>query len=113
MSDHPSLPQNVIDAFHLMWSKFPGPVTLVHRSRMIMAANPVAVSIGRNPGIKCSQIPPASAHAGCLADKTLDEGLAKLKLMITPEYQRMAYWVPIEGHPEYFLHFSTALSDKD
>ena len=112
MTNHPALPAEVIRAFHLMWDKFPGPVTLVHRSRLVMAANPVAVSLDREPGVKCSQLPPASAHAGCLGNKTLDEGRAQLKLAVTPEYQRMVYWVPIEGYPEYFLHFSTALSDQ-
>lgn len=113
MSDTPALPGNVIEAFHLMWSKFPGPVTLVHKSRMIMAANPVGISLGRIPGIKCSTLPPASSHEGCLGNKALSENCAKLKKLVTPEYQRMVYWVPVEGYPDYFLHFSIALSDHE
>ena len=111
MPEAPTLPTGVIEAFHLMWNKFAGPVTLVHRSRLVMAANPAAVSIGREPGIKCSQLSPASSHAGCLANKALDEGKAKIRLVVTPEYQPMAHWVPIEGYPDFFLHFSTPIAE--
>ena len=107
MATAPALPENVIKSFHLMWDKFPGPATLVHKSRTIMAANPVGISLGRVVGIKCSTLPPASSHDGCLGNKALCEGRAQLKKVVTQEHQRMAYWVPIEGYPDYFLHFSS------
>lgn len=113
MSDTPTLPESVIAAFHLMWSKFSRPVTLVHKSRTVMAANAAGIALGRVPGVKCSTLPSTSSHKGCLGNKALSEGRTKLKKLVTPEYECMVYWVPIEGYPDYFLHFSTDVSDPD
>jgi hypothetical protein len=62
----------VIAAFHLIWDKFPEPVTLVHRSREILAVNEMAKQIGRISGTKCSQIGTPASHRVCKANQALD-----------------------------------------
>ena len=47
MPESATLPQNVIDAFHLMWNGFPEPVMLTHKSFKVLAINRACAARGR------------------------------------------------------------------
>ena len=48
--------QSVIDAFQMMWGKFPEGVMLVDKSRKIIAVNAACATVGFAAGMICSQI---------------------------------------------------------
>ncbi len=104
------LDRKVVEAFELMWGKFPEPVTLVHKSREVIAVNSACASFGRNPGVKCNEQGPAEAHSGCLANRALSSQEATYKSMILGDKHIISYWLPIEGYPDYFIHFGVGVT---
>lgn len=96
----------LIDAFHLMWDHYPAPCTLVHRSREVIAVNPACREIGREPGMDCSRHGPAENHRGCLADKAVAEHKAYRARKVANGSERIAFWLPIDGFADYYVHFS-------
>jgi hypothetical protein len=110
MQTSPSLPGNVIEAFHLMWGNFPESVTLVHKSGYVMAVNRAAEAMGLiEPGMNCAKIGD-KPHKGCLADKALASGETKYVHIPLPDGETTGFWIPLEGYPEFFLHFSVGLT---
>ncbi|MDR1019678.1 MAG: hypothetical protein LBL73_02885 [Synergistaceae bacterium] len=97
--------QEVIDAFHLMWDNFPEPVSLVHRSREVVAVNKEHYM---EPGVICARTGDPGSHAGCLANEALRSG----KAVVVPNHsnaedkERLTHWIPLDGCPDYFIHFS-------
>nr|NJM03946.1 hypothetical protein [Desulfobacula sp.] len=111
MQTNPSLPEHVIESFHLMWGMFPENVMLVHKSRQVMAINKAAEAMAFiKPGMSCAQIGPPQSHKGCLADKALSSGEAKFVHIPLPDGEAVGFWVPLEGYPEFFLHFNVGLA---
>ncbi len=107
----PSLPDAVIEAFHLMWGNFPEGVSLVHKSRQVMAVNKAMEKQGIvKPGMNCAKIGSPEAHKGCLANKALASGEAAFVHMPLPGRDGVGFWIPLDGYPEFFLHFSVGLS---
>jgi hypothetical protein len=104
MLKHP-LPQEVVDAFHTMWDLFPEPVSLVHKSREVIAVNKVHYL---TPGAICARRGRGGPHNDCQANQALQEQKAVVVSKHSPleKQQLITYWVPIVGHPEYFIHFS-------
>ncbi|MCR5756826.1 MAG: hypothetical protein K6F95_02840 [Selenomonas sp.] len=98
--------QEVIQAFHAMWDKFPEPVTITQRSREIIAVNKKAAEFGLKPGIKCSSIGKPEDHKGCLCNKAIDENEAIGVAYEGPYGKAYGYWVPVAERPEWILHFS-------
>jgi hypothetical protein len=97
----------LLQAFHLMWDNFPETVTLVHKSREILAVNKAGVKENRKKvGLFCSQLPPAEVHKVCRAEQALKTGLG----VCLPKYEgggvKLVYWVPLDGWPEVFVHFN-------
>lgn len=109
MNDFAQKHPDVIKAFHLMWDGYPGVATLVHKSREIIAANPTAASIGRKPGEICIKLGKPEEHAGCLAGECLREQKGKSIKKLVGSSERVLLWVPLEGYPEYYLHFSVVV----
>ncbi|MDR1376527.1 MAG: hypothetical protein LBJ22_03365 [Synergistaceae bacterium] len=99
--------QKVTDAFHLMWDNFPEPVTLVHKSREVAAGNKENEHF-REPGTICARTGVKGSHAGCRANEALASG----KAVTAPHYSSLedkymiTYWVPLDGYPDYYVHFS-------
>lgn len=106
LADKPEL-QELIAAFHLMWDHFPEPVQLTHKSFEIIAMNPSMEIIGRHVGMRCIKHGPAESHKGCLAHKALNEHKAKYSTSIINGKESVAYWLPVDGYPDYYLHFGT------
>ena len=107
MLKHP-LPQEVVDAFHTMWDMFPEPVSLVHKSREVIAVNRVHYL---TPGAICAKRGRGGPHKGCLADQAIQEQKAVVVSKHSPleNQQLITYWVPVAGHPEYYIHFSVRI----
>jgi hypothetical protein len=97
--------QEVIDAFHLMWDNFPDPVSLVHKSREVAAVNKAHYL---EPGVICARTGREGSHAGCRANEALKSG----KAIVCPNHseaedkERITYWIPLDGHSDYYVHLS-------
>jgi hypothetical protein len=99
--------QEVIDAFRLMWDNFPEPVSLVHKSREVIAVNKEHDNY-MEPGVICARTGNRGSHAGCLANEALKSG----KAVVAPNHsslegkERLTYWIPLDGYSDYYIHFS-------
>ena len=101
-----AIPPVVIEAFHLMWDNFPEPASLVHKSREVMAVNKAHGALGYlKPGMNCSKTGAPGAHKGCLANQALASGEAVYAVVKPAAKEIIAYWLPLDGHPEFFVHF--------
>lgn len=92
--------------FRLMWGNYPGSATLVHKSRRIVAANPAGLAFGKRLGAICSQLGKPDDHRGCLAERVLKERRPMWIIKELPAGRRMVFWLPLDGQPDYYLHFS-------
>jgi len=103
--------QSVIEAFQLMWGNFPEPVTLIHKSRKVLAVNTVCKNSGRmQPGMNCAKQGSHENHAGCLANQALSSRQATYKKVIYGSHEIISYWIPVEGYPEFFVHFGVGVT---
>ena len=110
MSEPVTLPQNVIDAFHLMWNSFPEPVMLTHRSFQVMAINRACEARGMKPGFFCNRLGGPEQHNGCLAQKCVRTGETQYVSIPLPDHEAVGFWLPIEGYPDFYLHFGVGTS---
>ena len=110
MSETATLPQNVIDAFHLMWNGFPEPVMLTHKSFEVVAVNRACAARGFKPGFHCNKLGTPEQHKGCMAQKCVRSGEAQCKAIQMPDNEAVGFWLPVEGHPDFFLHFGVGTS---
>ncbi len=99
----------VIEAFKLMWGNFPEPATLVHKSREIIAVNAAGRDFGREEGLNCAKLGP-EPHRGCLANQALATQKPAFSKSKMGEREIISYWLPIEGYPEYFVHFGIGVT---
>lgn len=107
MSAADNLPQSVIEAFHLMWGNFPSAASLVHKSREVVAVNKVwEKQGGLKQGMNCAKIATPEAHRGCLANQALSTREAAFVIAESDGLERIKFWLPLDGYPEYFVHFS-------
>ena len=100
----------IIEAFHMMWDKFPWVVLLNKKNREIVAANKAAEELGYQPGKKCFQVAnDTEIHAGCKANEALEKGVFQRSVDYNKETNRVmdAYWIPISVEPELYVHFAT------
>ena len=96
------------EAFHLMYDNFPEGVQLTHKTKRIVAVNPAMRARGREAGMVCATHGPAESHRGCLAAKALQEQRPRWR-QADPKpngLKPIVYWIPLPGHPDYFLHFA-------
>lgn len=100
----------VIEAFHLMWGNFPEPATLVHKSREVIAVNAACEVIGRVKSMNCATHGAPEAHRGCLADQALRAQQSAFKKAKIGEREIIAYWLPVDGYPELFVHFGVGVT---
>ena len=98
--------QKIIDAFHLMWDSFPEPVRLIEKSRTILAVNKASEKDGSQVGTTCSSKPPLEAHKICKANAALAAQEYRYIKWKGESRDVISFWLPIDGYPEYFIHFS-------
>ncbi|MCD8352636.1 MAG: hypothetical protein LUC93_18695 [Planctomycetaceae bacterium] len=101
-------PAELVAAFHLMYDRFPGACTLVHKTKRVAAVNPACKDIGREVGMICSKHGPPEAHKGCLANQAVAEHAAKRVQTTSYGAERVIYWLPVDGYDDYYIHFSAA-----
>jgi hypothetical protein len=95
------------EAFSLMWGTYPAPASLVHKSRTIIAVNEACRAGGREPGMNCAEWDTPERHRGCLADRALKEQTAQYKEVRGAAGTFRVYWLPVPGHPDFYVHFTT------
>ena len=105
--DLPNIDPGVTEAFNLMWGSYPGPASLVHKSRTIIAVNEACRAGGRKPGMNCATWESPDRHRGCLANRTLAEQAPLHKEVRRPEGVFRVYWLPVPGFPDLYIHFTT------
>lgn len=98
--------QSVIKAFHLMWDNFPESVMLINKDREIIASNKAGEERGRTAGIKCSSLLPATGHKGCKANEALKNHEYTYRKKKGDLGDVVSFWLPIDGYPDYLIHFS-------
>lgn len=99
----------LIEAFHLMWDHFPGPSSLVHKTKKVIAANPACIAMGREPGMYCSRTGSPESHKGCLAAKALAEHRAERIQVEADGTHRAVFWLPVDGFDDYYIHFGVTM----
>ena len=100
----------LVKAFHLMWGNFPEPATLVHKSREVIAVNAACQIIGRVAGMNCAKHGAPEAHRGCLANQALSTQQPAFRKSNSGEKEVIAYWLPVDGYPELFIHFGVGVT---
>lgn len=97
----------LLKAFHMMWDHFPEPCRLIHRSREVVAMNPPCAAIPREVGSICAQEPPLEKHRGCRAGEALETHRAQtLYGRRADGTEATAYWLPVDGYPDFYVHFA-------
>ena len=93
----------VIKAFHLMWDNYPESAMLI---------NKVAPSTGRIEGNKCALVEPLEQHKGCRAEEAWKNGEASYRKKVGKLGDVVSFWIPVDGYPDYLVHFSVGSIQK-
>ncbi|WP_321530694.1 hypothetical protein [uncultured Desulfuromonas sp.] len=102
--------ESVIDAFQMMWGKFPEGVMLVDKSRTVLAVNAACATSGLEAGMVCSKLGSPESHRGCLANHALANQKAKFKKISMNGKEFISFWVPVVGQDNIFLHFTVGMT---
>jgi len=98
--------RKVIDAFHLMWSRFPEPAMLINRGKRVVALNWACRRAEPKVGSYCHEIGGCKDLGNsCLLNHCLETGQAVHTKVNTGKKQWSIHWVSLEGYPDYCVHF--------
>ncbi len=104
----------LVRAFQLMWGHYPEPAQLAYKDREIIALNAASESVGQVKGKKCSSCGTPEVHKGCLANQAISTQQPVFKKNNYGDREVVAYWMPVDGYPDLFVHFSIgAIIDYD
>ncbi len=104
--DYRSQDEKVIEAFQIMWSKYPEPAMLINRGKRVMAVNWASRFVEPNIGAYCHEIGGCQEMGNtCLMNKCIDDHQAAHIKINQGSKQWTIHWVPIEGFPDYCVHF--------
>ncbi len=104
----------LIKAFHLMWDCFPSSASLLKKDRTVLACNPAAAERGYEVGAKCFHATKqTSVHKQCKANEAMREQTAQRELVYNATRNTVseAYWFPVPGHNDVYLHAVINLSE--
>lgn len=109
--------QEIIDSFQRMWGTFPEPVMLVHKNRTVLAVNDLGKSLGIPLEIKCFSLNHAekgiNGHChGCKANEALRTGHAIARKETVNGVELIAYWVPVKGVADTYVHFGVGTAES-
>ena len=99
--------------FHINWDNFPFPVMLIQKDRMILAINKTAQKMGIPEGTQCFNLADGSVCKGCQAGHALKEQNTKRKVSYHATFKKVidAYWVPLAGQDNLYLHFNIDITE--
>lgn len=100
--------EELIQAFHLTWDRFPGPARLIDKKNYVLAANQAAEAAGLTAGQICAKMGAPESHKGCKKALTLSTQTAQVD---RPVPEKIRAWVPVDGYPEIVVHFSVMLPE--
>jgi len=100
----------LIEAFHLMWDRYPEQVRLIDRSFMVIAGNPAYTEAGGQTGVHCNVGDPAF-HRGCKAIAALNAKETMIKKTEVGGLLWESYWIPVAGEDDYYIHFTNGLNE--
>jgi hypothetical protein len=105
--------EEILKAFHLMWDPFPHGVLLLKKNRTIVDANAKAMERVDILGKKCYALSgkETGIHTGCLADTALKEGVSQRAVIKREGRIIDAYWLPVRGEEDLFVHFTIYTTD--
>lgn len=108
-----SVNEEIFRNFHLFWDNFPFPVMLVHKDRTILDRNRAGEAVGYVAGSKCVDMGSKEDHKGCLANQALrDQSGKRVVGYVAPAKAVLdAYWIPLAGSEELYLHFFTDITE--
>lgn len=95
--------QKVIEAFHMMWGSFPGPVRLIHKNQTVLAVNETALNMGMETGVPCFSIGNPEAHKGCRANEAISSNKAQVSNV---GQEKFKYWLPVKDCADVYVHFT-------
>ena len=126
MSDQPTtikeeIDEFAIEAFMMIWGKYPEPAMLVHQSRSLVAVNQACRDFGWQPGNMCARHCSTKVHEeclqktnSCLADQALAAGQGMCVRKKSGQAEMTVHWLPIKNNPEYYVHFfAGSVTDPD
>lgn len=107
--------KKVIEAFQTMWHRYPEPAMLINRGKRVIAQNWACRHANRKVGSYCHEIGGCKDLGNsCLLNHCLETGQAVHTKVNTGKKQWSIHWVPIEGYPDYCVHFFAAsLEDNE
>lgn len=98
--------RKVIEAFKLMWSSYPEPAMLINRGKRVMALDWACRHAQRDVGSYCHEIGGCKDMGNsCLLRRCLDTRQGVHTKVNTGKKQWSIHWVPLEGYPDYCVHF--------
>lgn len=98
--------KKVIEAFKTIWNKYPEPAMLINRGKRVMALNWACREAGPSVGSFCHEISGCQdVNNNCLINHCLDKRQAAHIKINDGKKQWSIHWVPLEGHPDYCVHF--------
>ncbi len=101
--------EELVRAFHMMWDNYPEMVRLIDRRFNVIAGNPAYYRMGGKDGVKCNTGNPA-LHRGCQAMNALKTQETKTLRSEVDGAVWEAYWVPVAGESDYYVHFTNGFS---
>lgn len=102
--------KDLICAFEAMWGKYPEPVRLINNKFMIVGVNEAYKNLGGTTGVRCNTLLTPEFHKGCKAMKSLKTQETQTIVSKDDKSEWTTYWIPVQGYPEYFIHFTNGLS---
>lgn len=100
--------EELIQAFHLTWDRFPRQARLIDKGNHVLAVNQAAEAAGLTAGQICAKMGDPESHKGCRKALALSIQTAQVD---RPIPEKIRAWVPIDGFPEVVVHFSVMLPE--
>jgi hypothetical protein len=97
--------EEIIAGFHALFDNFPEPVMITQKSRVMIAVNKKAAQFGLVPGNRCADLGKPEQHEGCRLSIAADTGKPVSISYDGPFGRAYGYWVPVDGRPDWMLHF--------
>lgn len=103
--------KELVKAFHMMWDNYNEQVRLIDRKFRVVAGNKAYMAFGGLTNVPCN-IGNPELHKGCKAMACLKNNETMIKSSEVNGVKWDSYWVPVEGYPDYYVHFTNGLLES-